>query len=36
MVFWNKDKEKKSDERYAKIFWVVAIIIVSIIVVYSL
>ena len=34
MVFWNKDKEKKSDERYAKAFWAIAIIIVFIIVVF--
>ena len=37
MVFWNKRKEQEDkDTFYAKIFWVVAIIIVSIIVVYSL
>jgi hypothetical protein len=37
MVFWNKDKENKTEERYAKIFWAIAIaVICSIIVIYSI
>ena len=36
MVFWNQKKEQEKDVRYAKIFWVIAIIVVCSIVIYSI
>ena len=32
MGFWNKEKERANDVRYAKVFWVVAIVVICIVV----
>ena len=36
MVFWNKKEEQEKDVRYAKLFWVGAILTVCVIVLFSI
>ena len=36
MVFWNREKENLKEEKYAKVFWLILIIIVISAIIYSM